>query len=82
VRCVGGSLKRLYTHNASGGIVSAPVGSDPAVHTRSAALGDTLSSGDTRYYQVYYRDPNLAFCPAPTGNSWNVGNGLIVTWIP
>jgi hypothetical protein len=82
VRCVGGTLKRLYSHNATSGVVFAPLNTEPPVHTRSAALGDTIAAGDMRYYQVYYRDPNLAFCPSPQGNTWNVGNGLIVTWIP
>ena len=78
VRCATGTLKRLYTHNASGGTVQAPVGGDPNVHTRSAALGDTITTGSARYYQVYYRDPNLAFCSA----GFNVGNAQAVTWIP
>jgi hypothetical protein len=78
VRCAGGTLKRLYTHNASSGTVNAPVGSDLAVHTRSANLGDTITVGAQRFYQVYYRDPNLVFCSA----GFNVGNGQAVTWIP
>ena len=36
--------------------------------------------GTSRYYQVYYRDPNLAFCPAPTGDAFNVSNGVAITW--
>ena len=78
VRCAGGTLKRLYTHNASSGTVNAPVGSDLAVHTRSAALGDTITVGAQRFYQVYYRDPNLVFCSA----GFNVGNAQAVTWVP
>ena len=80
VRCVNGMLKRLYTHNASGGIVSAPVGADLSITARSAALGDTISPGEMRYYQVYYRDPNLAFCPSPTGDGWNVSSGISIAW--
>jgi hypothetical protein len=78
VRCAGGTLKRLYTHNASGGTVQAPVGTDLAVHARSAALGDTITLGSQRFYQVYYRDPNLTFCSF----GFNVGNGQAVTWLP
>jgi hypothetical protein len=33
-----------------------------------------------RSYQVYYRDASLGFCPAPTGNTWNVGNAQRVIW--
>jgi len=80
VRCVNGTLKRLYTHNASGGIVSAPVGTDLSITARSAALGDTINPGEMRHYQVYYRDPVLTFCPAPTGNSWNVSSWISITW--
>jgi hypothetical protein len=31
-----------------------------------------------RHYQIYYRDPALAFCPS--GGAFNVGNALRVTW--
>ena len=47
---------------------------------RPTALGDVIAPGATRYYQVYYRDPQIAFCPQPNGNSWNVSSGLIVVW--
>jgi hypothetical protein len=78
VRCVSGTLKRLYVHNASAGGVIAPTGADAAVTVRSAALGDTIHACQTRYYQVYYRDANLSFC----AGGFNVGNGLKVTWLP
>ena len=82
VRCVGGNLKRLYVKNASGGTVSAPGPGDPSITTQSTNLGDPIApgSGAVRYYQVYYRDPDLTFCPTPPGNSWNVSNGLGITW--
>jgi hypothetical protein len=80
LRCAGGSLKRLYTKNASGGVVSAPGAGDPSITARSAALGDTIVTGTPRYYQVYYRDPVLTFCPNPPGNSWNVSNAVQVNW--
>jgi len=78
VRCVGGSLKRLYVHNASAGSVIAPTGADDPVSLRSSALGDTIQSCETRYYQVYYRDSNLGFC----AGGFNVGSGLKATWLP
>lgn len=80
LRCAGGSLKRLYAHSASSGSVSAPAPGDASVSAQSAALGDVIAPGSTRYYQVYYRDSNLAFCPDPPGNSWNVTNGWAVVW--
>jgi hypothetical protein len=81
VRCVSGTLKRLYTHAASGGVVSAPVGSDPSVHVRSAALGDTISPGSSRYYMVYYRDPTiLGGCSATL--TFNATQGGAYCWAP
>jgi hypothetical protein len=78
VRCAGGALKRLYVHGASSGTVSAPIGADPSVSVRSAALGDTIAACSSRFYQVYYRDPNLGFCAA----GFNVGNGVKALLLP
>ena len=77
VRCVAGSLKRLYSHSASGGSVSFPVGADPSVRTQSSIKGDTIPSGASRYYQVYYRDANAGFCTAAT---FNVSSGYFIVW--
>jgi len=76
LRCAGGSLKRLYVKHATGGVVSAPEMSDPSISSRSAALGDTIPAGALRYYQVYYRDPDVAFCPA----GFNSTNAVAVLW--
>jgi hypothetical protein len=78
VRCAAEALKRLFEHNASGGVVSAPANGDSSVHARSAALGDAIAPGSTRFYQVYYRDGNLAFCAA----GFNVGSARAVAWSP
>jgi hypothetical protein len=80
LRCVGGSLKRLYVKNAVGGVVSAPQSGDPSITSRSRSLGDPIALGTTRYYQIYYRDPDLIFCAAPQGDGFNVGNALRVLW--
>jgi hypothetical protein len=76
VRCANGTLLRLYTTNAVGGSVSAPHGADPSITARSAALGDTIAPGTSRYYHAYYRDPNLAFCPA----GFNATNAMQIDW--
>jgi hypothetical protein len=76
LRCAGGSLKRLYTKHAAGGVTSAPQAGDPSITARSAALGDTITLGSTRVYQVYYRDANLTFCPG----GFNISNGILVAW--
>jgi N-acetylneuraminic acid mutarotase len=79
VRCAAGTLKRLYAHNAVGGVVSAPVGSDPSVTTQSANLGDPIAPGSTRYYAVYYRDPNVqGSCSALA--TFSISNGLSVLY--
>jgi hypothetical protein len=80
VRCVGGSLKRLYIKSASGGVVSAPGPGDPSITARSAALGDTIAPGSSRYYQVWYRDPASTWCPSPPGGTSNVSNGYQIVW--
>ena len=77
VRCVAGTLKRLYSHSASGGSVVFPSGSDPSVRTQSSIKGDNIPSGATRYYQVYYRDANAGFCTAAT---FNLSNGYFIVW--
>ena len=80
LRCTGGTLKRLFVRNAAGGALSLPQPGDPSISARSAALGDALSNGATRYYQTYYRDPQLGFCPGPAGGSWNISSGVSVVW--
>ena len=67
VRCVGGSLKRLFVKSAVGGSITAPDVwfGDPTVSARSAAQGDVIQPGQSRWYLVYYRDPTvLGNCPA------------------
>jgi hypothetical protein len=82
VRCVGGALKRLYKHNASGGVLTVPQAGDLTISARSAALGDVITPGSTRYYYTYYRDPSPTFCTSPPGNTWNVTNSLAIQWGP
>jgi hypothetical protein len=77
VRCVDGNLKKLYVKNAALGSVSAPGAGDQSIPRRSAALGDVIPPGATRYYQVYYRDPNVGFCPSATHN---ISSGFFITW--
>jgi len=59
VRCLGGALKRLFTKTASGGSITAPEFGfgDPTVSSRSAAKGDAIQAGESRWYLVFYRDP-------------------------
>jgi hypothetical protein len=78
VRCTGGSLKRLFIRAASGGAVTAPIAGDPSISAMSALLGAPIPACGTRFYQIYYRDPNLGFCAA----GFNVGNAVRAIWAP
>jgi len=80
VRCVAGTLKRMYAKSALGGAVSAPAAGDPSIRQQSANLGDPIATGTRRWYQVVYRDPDASFCAAPQGGTFNVSNGIEVRW--
>jgi Tol biopolymer transport system component len=83
VRCVGGTTTRLYTRAASNGSITVPdfAAGDPSVHERSAALGDPISAGTTRWYMVAYRDPVvLGGCPA--SSTFNSTQTRAITWSP
>jgi len=77
LRCVGGTLKRLYSHNAVGGTVSAPQGADLSITARSAAMSHPILPGQTKYYMTYYRDPSPGFC---TGLGFNSSNAVAILW--
>jgi len=83
VRCAFASLKRLFVHTASGGVVSAPSASDnTTIPARSASLGDPISVGDSRLYLFYYRDPTLLGpCSSLFANTFNCTQSQSVLWI-
>jgi len=83
VRCTAGVLKRLFVKIAVGGSITAPGGGDPSIPAKSASLGNIILAGETRYYQVYYRDTTLLLpgCPVPA-NQFNVTNTGVVVWQP
>jgi Tol biopolymer transport system component len=83
VRCVGGTLKRLFTKTASGGSITAPdfAADDPTVSARSAGMGSPISPGQSRSYLVFYRDPTvLGGCPA--GSTFNATQTGRIDWAP
>ena len=81
IRCSGGQLERLYVAFASSGVASAPTGSDPSVSARSAALGDTIAAGTSRFYSAYYRD-GVVLGGCPSTSTFNTTQGQSVTWAP
>jgi hypothetical protein len=75
LRCASGTVVRLGTKVASGGVVSYPSsGSDADVSVKGAVP----ATGAVRFYQAWYRN-SAAFCTAST---FNLTNGLRVQWIP
>jgi hypothetical protein len=82
VRCVNATLKRLYVHNAVAGIVRFPQGADPNIHTKSAAVGDTIAPGTSRHYMCYYRDPTVLGGCTPLVDTFNASQTQSVAWTP
>jgi hypothetical protein len=76
ILCLGGQLRRMYLKSAVGGTAQAPSAGDPSITQRSAMLGDPITAGSVRFYQVWYRDDAL-FCAQQT---FNISNGLRVVW--
>ncbi len=74
LRCAAGSVIRLGTKTASAGSASYPVGADLDVSVRGAVP----LAGAVRYYQAWFRNA-AAFC---TSSTFNLSNGLRVTWLP
>jgi hypothetical protein len=79
VRCAGGALKRLYTKNAVAGSVTMPGPGDMSVSARSAASGDVLQAGTTRWYFVYYRDPSVTGGCSVT-STYNMTQTIRIDW--
>ncbi|MFN0008231.1 MAG: TolB family protein [Planctomycetota bacterium] len=83
VRCTSGTFKRLYSKSASGGSITVPDfgAGELSVSARSAALGDVLVAGASRWHFVFYRDPNvLGGCP-PLGTFNATQTGQVI-WAP
>jgi hypothetical protein len=81
LRCLDGTLLRLYARISTNGLgLAVPAAGDLSVSAQSAALGDPLAPGSTRYYTVYYRDPATWFCPPPGGSTFNVANAYELSW--
>jgi hypothetical protein len=73
LRCAGGSVIRLATLNTSGGAASYPTGAAIPI-----SIKGLVGSAGTRTYQIWYRNA-AAFCTAST---FNLSNGLQISWVP
>ena len=83
-----GGQKMLY-HGQAGtgepmGQITRPQPTDPTVSARSAALGDTITAGSSRFYMVGYRDKDARLA-GHCGSSLSTKNstqGVEVAWGP
>jgi hypothetical protein len=71
LRCAGGTVVRLGTKTNSGGMSQFPAAGDPALSVKGG-----VTAGDTRTYQVWYRNA-AAFC---TTSTFNLTNGYEIVW--
>ncbi len=71
LRCAGGSVIRLGTKSNAGGASQYPVAGDASVSVRGL-----VTAPGSRVYQIWYRN-SAAFCTSAT---FNLSNGLLVTW--
>ncbi len=71
LRCAGGTIVRLGTKLNSAGASQYPVGADAPISVRGG-----VAAGDTRHYQVWYRNA-ADFCTAWT---FNLSNGVTIVW--
>ena len=83
VRCVGGTLKRLYKGNQSSGVINFPNNGVP-VHLQSQAVGYTIVAPITLYYYCAYRNAAANGQPGCPGLNFgfNTTNAGSVAWAP
>lgn len=82
VRCIAGTLKRIYFGNASAGSVQFPTGSQPDVHTASAVKGYTIVPPITLHYFSAYRNSAAGAACGQAGLAYNATNSGSIAWIP
>jgi hypothetical protein len=74
LRCVSGTTRRFQVQTNVGFASQYPgVGNNPI------SVAGALAAPGTRRYQCWYRNGNPTFC---TVDTFNLTNGLTVTWIP
>lgn len=70
LRCAGGGVIRIQVR------ISTPSGTSQTTTNIVAATG--VQPGDTKRYQIWYRDPQ----GSPCGTGFNLSNGIEVSWTP
>lgn len=70
LRCAGTNVVRLQTVTATGSGTSAT--------SLDVAAKGGVSAGDTKRYQLWYRDPS----GGPCGTDFNLSQGLEIVWMP
>jgi hypothetical protein len=73
LRCAGGTINRLKVKTNVGGASRYPEAGDPRISVKGA-----VASPGTRTYQVWFRNA-APFCNPET---FNLTNGVSVTWVP
>jgi len=68
LRCAGGGVIRLQVRFADS--------SGASQTTTNIAANGGVSAGDTKRYQIWYRDPNSS----PCSTQFNLSNGYEITW--
>lgn len=75
----------MYTKTSSvTGSTFAPdfLNGDQTISNRSAQLGDVITPGSTRYYQVHYVDTGVSGCFVGGGATFNITQGRRILWCP
>ncbi|MBK7875709.1 MAG: hypothetical protein IPJ77_08155 [Planctomycetes bacterium] len=75
IGCVGGTVVRLGTKAIGANASAFPGPGDPSISVR----GGLSAAGGPRYYQAFYRNSVLAFCPPATSNRTS---SVAVQWGP
>ena len=83
VRCVGGTLVRLYKGNQSSGAIAFP-NNGVAVHLQSQAKGYAIVAPITLYYYGAYRNSAANGQPGCAGLNFgfNLTNAIMIPWPP
>ena len=74
LRCAGGSIVRLGAEMNVAGASQYPSGNGPTISVR----GQLPLAGGVRSYQAWYRNA----APYCTPSTFNLTNGLQLTWVP